>query len=323
MNVISFRVAVRATPLAIALFALAAVSARAQSPSDVQGLSPVSVSSANYRETPREELLRRVQSKATLNPAPREVARLAEPRYFVFIPGEIFEADLNYETICRLLTAELAKKNYINAADEVGIIREPKKVTLMLRVNYGVSPWRNPVVRTEHIAWDEGLVGKVHDSLSLTHLGGEVGWNSRAGGDDNALNAMAANDANTSSFWGSGGGASKMPGGAPTRVDTNPNNVTGYDSTRDFNLVVVDAFDYAELKAKGKSAKALWTTFVAAPVQRGQKFSQALTAMLRTAAPYWGETTNGMQIVNDSRANVKIGEVVEVKDKPADAPEKK
>ena len=289
-----------------------AAPARAQSPSDLKGFAPVSVSSANYRETPRDTLLQMVRNKNALNPAPRELAPLTAPKYFVFIPGEIFPADLNYETVCALLTPALAKKNYLNAADSVGIIREPRKVTLMLRVNYGVSLWRNPVVRTEHIAWEEGLVGKVHDSRSLTHLGGDVAWNTRAGGDDDALNAGAKNDAATNSLGGSGGGAA--PGlNLPA---TNTNDATGntYDSTREFNLIVVDAFDYAELKSKGKSAKALWTTFVAAPVERGQKFSQALATMLRSAAPYWGETTSGMQIFNDARAEVRIGEAVEVKE---------
>ncbi len=292
-----------------ALLALAA-SARAASPEDIQGFAPVSISSANYRETPHDELVRRVHGKNTVNPTPRELAPLAAPKYFVFIPGEIFPADLKYETVCELLTKELAKKNYLNAADSVGIIREPQKVTLMLRVNYGVSLWRNPVVRTEHITWDEGLIGKVHDSRSLTHLGGDVVWNTRAGGNDDALEAGAKNDANTSSIWGSGGGA------ATGTATLNTNDATGgtYDSTREFNLIVVDAFDYAELKSKGKSAKTLWTTFVAAPVQRGEKFSQALAAMLRKAGPYWGETTPGLQVFNDARAEVRIGEAVEVKE---------
>jgi hypothetical protein len=193
----------------------------------------------------------------------------------------------------------------------------------MLRVNYGVSLWRNPVVRTEHIAWDEGLVGRVHDSRSLTHLGGTVTFDSRAGGDDESLNTGAKNDANTSSVWGSGGGAATTgPGGAVNTNTINTSDATGasYEITRQFNLIVVDAFDYAELKSKGKSAKALWTTFVAAPVQRGQKFSEVLPTMLKTAAPFWGETSNGMQVYNDARAQVKIGELIEVKDTP---PEKK
>lgn len=296
----------------VALLALAAASSPAQSPSDINGFAPVSVSSANYRETPRDQLVKLVHGKNAMNPAPRDLAPLADPKYFVFIPGEIFPANLTYETVCGLLTPALARKNYLNAADAAGIIREPQQVTLMLRVNFGVSLWRNPVVRTEHIAWDEGLVGKVHDSRSLTHLGGDVVWNNRAGGNDDALNAGAQNDANTRCFFGSGGGAAT---GTAT-INTNDASTGAYDSTREFNLIVVDAFDYAELKSKGKSAKALWTTFVAAPVERGQKFSQALTAMLRSAAPYWGETTPGLQVFNDARAEVRIGEAVEVKDTP-------
>lgn len=298
-----------------------ASSSLAQAPGDIKGFAPVSVSSANYRDTNWDTLRQLVGKKNTLNPATRELAPLAEPKHFIFLPGEIFPADLNYETVCGLLTPALAKKNYINAADAVGIVREPQKVTLMLRVNFGTSLWRNPVVRTEHITWNEGLMGRVHDSRSLTHLGGDVVYNERAGGDDEALNAGAKNDANTKSVWGSGGGsgsAAPAPGSAP--LSPNDANGTGYGSTREFNLIVVDAFDYAELKSKGQYAKALWTTFVAAPVQRGQKFSEALTAMLRTAAPYWGETTSGMQIFNDARAEVRIGEAVEVKDP---APEKK
>ncbi len=305
----------KTSPFLVALLALAAAfaPASAQSPSDIKGLAPVSVSSANYRETPRDQLVKLVHRKNALNPAPRELAPLAAPKYFVFIPGEVFPADLNYETVCGLLTPALAQKNYLNAADAVGIVREPQRVTLMLRVNFGVSLWRNPVVRTEHIAWDEGLVGKVHDSRSLSHFGGDVVWNNRAGGNDDALDAGAKNDANTSSFFGSGGG----PATGTATLNTNDSSTGAYDSTREFNLIVVDAFDYAELKSKGKSAKALWTTFVAAPVARGQKFSQALTAMLRSAAPYWGETTPGLQVFNDARAEVRIGEAVEVKDSPA------
>lgn len=296
----------------VALLALVTTSglARAQSPADIDGIAPVSVSSANYRETPRDELIKRVRSRNAVNPAPRELSPLAEPKYFVFIQGESFPADLKYETVCELLTPTLARKNFINAADSRGRIYDPQKVTLILRVNFGVSLWRNPVVRTEHINWDEGLVGKVHDSRSLTHFGGDVAWDNRAGGNDDALEAGAKNDANSSSFFGSGGGGAS----GTALISTNDSATGAYDSTREFNLIVVDAFDYVELKSKGKYAKTLWTTFVAAPVQRGQKYSQALTAMLRSAAPYWGETTSGMQIFNDARAEVRIGETVEVKD---------
>lgn len=295
----------------LGLLAALVPSVRAQTLNDLEGPAPVSVSSANYRTTPFRDLSSTINRKPTLNPAPRTLTPLAEPKYFVFVPGEKFAADVSYDSLCLLLTTALAQKNYLNAADPAGLIREPKKVSLVLRLNYGVTLWRNPIVRTEHLSWDEGLVGKVHDSRSLTHLGGDVVWGNRAGGNDEVFTALAQNESNPNSFWGSGGGTGS--GEALASADD-------FGSTRDFNLIVVDAFDYAELKSKGKAAQTVWTTFIAAPVQRGQKFSQAVAAMLRTAAPYWGETTSGLQIVNDTRAEVRIGEAVEVKDS---APTKK
>lgn len=277
-----------------------------QSPADVEGFAPVSVSSANYRATSHAELLRLARGRNVVNPAPRDVTPLAQPRRFVFVRGETFPADVDYEHICRLLAQELARKNYVNALDERGRIYDPKTVSLVLRVNYGVLPWRNPVVRTEQVAWDEGLIGKVRDARSLTHHGGDVLWDNRAGGNDDALALGERNEANSRSLWGSARGEASS--------SATPTGLSDFEGTRDFNILVIDAFDYAELLSKRKAANAVWTTFVAAPVTRGQKFSQALSAMLRTAAPYWGETTTGLQIFNDTRANVRIGEAVEVRD---------
>lgn len=296
------------TPRALAfLFTAAALafaaSARAQSPSEIKGFAPVSVSAANYRDTPSAELSRRVNSKNAINPAPAELKPLAQPKYYVFIAGEILSSDVTYEVLCRHLAPELAKKGYLNAADEKGRIYKPEEVSLMLRVNYGVSMWRNPVVRTEHINWDEGLVGRVHDPLSLTHNGGTRAWDERAGGNDFALDAVVQNTSSTGT-------------GQDARVSTSDVSSGGYVNTREFNLIVVDAFDYAELKKKGRSTKTLWTTFIAAPVEHGQKFSQIMPTMIRSAAAYWGETTSGIQVFTDARAEVRVGDVIEVKDAP-------
>ena len=95
--------------------------------------------------------------------------------------------------------------------------------------------------------------------------------------------------------------------------------ISGYGETRNFHLIVVDAFDYAELKAKGKAATRLWTTFVAAPKEPGRQFGDVIATLLRAAGPYWGETTSGMQVFNDTRAEVKIGEIIEVKPAKSDA----
>jgi hypothetical protein len=69
------------------------------------------------------------------------------------------------------------------------------------------------------------------------------------------------------------------------------------------------AFSYGELMKEGANAKRLWTTFLAAPRQPGQKFSDVLNTLLRVGAPYFGETTEGLQMFNDARATVTTGEL--------------
>jgi hypothetical protein len=102
-----------------------------------------------------------------------------------------------------------------------------------------------------------------------------------------------------------GGGAAEYAGGAAAQ--TLSMAAPGeYDSTREYYLIVVDAFKHADLMKEGKNAKRQWTTFVAAPRQAGQKFSDVLSTMLRVATPYFGENTAGLQMYNDARATVKI-----------------
>lgn len=302
-------------------FLVGAVAAYAQSASDIKGFAPVSVSSANYRDTPREQLVLLNNAKNSLNPDAKPMKPLAKPQHFIFLPGEIFENDLTYEEVCTRLTPALAEKNYINGADAQGLIREPGKVTLVLRVSYGERPWRLPTVRTEQLAWKDGMQPRTRDPKSLVNLGADTVFENRAGGRDDALAAAAENTTNTKSAWGGGGGGG--PGGNPDTAtgmganlaanSTAMGAVSGYGETRNFHLIVVDAFDYAELKTKGKAATRLWTTFVAAPKEPGKQFGDVLATLLRAAGPYWGETTTGMQVFNDTRAEVKIGEIVEVK----------
>ena len=58
-----------------------------------------------------------------------------------------------------------------------------------------------------------------------------------------------------------------------------------YGSTREFFLLVVDAFSYQDLLKKQAKAPRLWTTFVALPQEEKQTFSQVLATMLRVATP--------------------------------------
>ncbi len=273
--------------------------------------APVSVSSANYAETPREQLLALVYDKPALNPAVRDVSRRAQVQRYVFLPGDLYEMDLPYEDVCRRVAAALAKKGFENAEDGQGRVIAPGQVDLILRVSAGERPWRNPTVRTESLTWHDGLVARPR-GRTLATLGGDVVWEDRAGGNDDALNAAAQNESAPGfGGFGTGGGRATSSGAAlGTATNTSPapaSAATQYDSTRDFYLIVVDAFDYQELRTKGDRAKRQWTTFVAAPRQPGQKFSDVLNTMLRIATPYFGDNSQGLQVFNDARATVELG----------------
>ncbi len=285
--------------------------------------APVSVSSVNYAATPQEELYRLADEKLKANPATPALQPLATPQRYVFMPGDLYETDLTYEQICERLADTLAKKGFVNATDAQGRVIQPDKVDLILRVHGGQRLWLNPTVRMNQLTWRDGLVPRPQ-GRSLTSLGGDVAWDSRAGGNDSALGAAAANENARGFGFGStpgspGGGAPEVAGVASQALAMAAPGE--YDSTREYYLVVVDAFKHADLMTKGKDAKRQWTTFVAAPRQPGQKFADVLDTMLRVATPYFGENTTGLQMYNDARATVKIRdlEVLESDVKPGTA----
>jgi hypothetical protein len=303
----------------------------ADAASEIKGFAPVSVSSAHYRNTPRQDLARAIDATSTaLNPEAPPLRPVSPPQHFIFMPGEIYESDLTYEQVTGLLTPALAQKGYVNGADSLGIIREPTKVSLVLRVHYGVRPWRLPTVRPNDLAWSDGMVPQAkHRSLRI--LGGDQVWEHRAGGNDDSFAAIAANSANTQSFGfgsgvsqGGGGGADSAAAAGSLMAQAGGAAVgtrsIEYAATRDFHLIVVDAFDYQELKKKGKAAQRIWTTFISAPKEPEQKFSDLAATLIRNAVPYFGETTRGLQVYTDVRATVRIGELIEVKDEAKKSP---
>lgn len=286
--------------------------------------APVSVSSLNYRDVSRDDQIRLDAEKTKVNPASRTVKPLGKPQRYVFIPGELYENDLPYDEICRRLAEALARKGFINATDAEGRVIAPNEVDLILRVNAGERAWRQPTVRINSLTWRDGLVERPR-GRTLTTLGGDVMWDSRAGGNDRALTAGAEND-NAPGF-GYGSSPATPAGASPLNTGAALNQRAGaaeYEATRDFYLLVVDAFSHEEVRKEGANAKRLWTTFLAAPRQRGEKFSDVFNTLLRVGTPYFGETTEGLQMFNDARANVTPGElrVIESDVQHPDAPRK-
>lgn len=303
------------TRLLATLLALCAADALARSPKDRPDRNrpaPVSVSAANYAETPREELLRAEVDKGAVNPTTPRLEKLARPQRYVFLPGELYASDLDFAEICRRLAAALEKKGYLNAVDDQGRVIDPKNVDLILRVHAGEREWRQPTVRTSSLMWRDGLVERPR-GRTLTTLGGDVLWQQRAGGNDDALGAAARNENAPGFGYGSAPatppGASPLSSGSAHALSAANSAAAEYDATREFHLLVVDGFSYAELMEKGRRAKRLWTTFIAAPRQRNEKFSDVLATMLRIATPYFGETTSGLQMFNDARAEVHVGDL--------------
>jgi len=278
--------------------------------------APVSVSAANYRETSRADLLAQVNERNKVNPVGRPATPLRTPQRYVIVQGEQFESDIPFAEISRQVAEALAPKGFVNAMDDQQRIRDADNVDLVLRVTSGERLWREPTVRTEQLTWRDGLQVRP-TGRSLATLGGDVAWERRAGGDDNALGAAAANENRGSFAFGSTPGTpaegTQLTAGSALSQAQARSGPYEYDATREFYLLVVDAFDYTELRKRGERTKRLWTTFVAAPRQPGQKFSDVLRTMLRVATPYFGETTSGLQMFNDARARVEIGtpEVIE------------
>jgi hypothetical protein len=287
--------------------------------------APVSVSSLNYANTPREELMRLDAGAHNLNPTTPALQPLAKPQRYVFMPGDLYETDVDFGEICRRLAGALAKKGYFNATDDQDRVIAPQEVDLILRIHGGEREWRNPTVRTDQLTWRDGLTARPR-GRTLTTLGGSVAWENRSGGNDAALGAAAANENAPGFGFGSSpatpAGSNPLNAGSAIGLSAAGAIAGEYQTTRDFYLIVVDAFSYAEVRQKGRDAKRLWTTFIAAPRQPGQTFSAMLDPMLRVATPYFGENTTGLQMFNDARATVNLGEL-QILDSDVKMPEKK
>jgi len=238
------------------------------------------VSSANYATTPPKELSRilRRDEDITDPVPPPTVPVSATPQYYVFNEGESFTSDLNYQQVCRLLLPALAKKNYLNASN-------PDLIKLVLRVSWGERLWRDPIVRASDLEWRHGLTAR----RKVAALGAEVVWDPRAGGDEDALREI------------------ERQVGADFA-----DHLIGSKPVEDYFLIVVDAFDYAELKARKNQAPRVWTTFIAVPARKNQKLSDVASAMIEKAAPYFGVTAPGRVRFIDREGTVSVGEATVV-----------
>lgn len=74
-------------------------------------------------------------------------------------------------------------------------------------------------------------------------------------------------------------------------------------------FVVVAAYDFRSMeKNKGKEPKMLWSTRVSLRAQ-GNKFNETLAAMLKRAAPYFGENSGGLLRRYEPNTKVELGDL--------------
>jgi hypothetical protein len=276
----------------------------------------ITVSSANYANTPFRSLVSAQKAPDSVNPPNLgEVKKLPAPQYYLFSIGEYYPSDVAPPDVLRILQKPLADKGYLHAGVEKRAGRNPdNRIDLVLRVHCGERTWRDPQVRVVDLAWDDGLVQKRPFETMVS--GGTVSvWDAHAGGDDLALaDIERALDAATHRSSGNEP-SSFMPG---LNNPSNPfgglrDELTSGLSTRDFYLVAIEAFRFDDLQKLRGDAKRVWTTFIAIPKSDGQKFADVLPRMARLATNYFGETTQGM-VVFDQNARVEVGAPYEVRD---------
>lgn len=236
------------------------------------------VSAANYAHTPAEVLEKMFRRPAEIIDAPPPETAPRPVQHYQFLKGETYEADLNYEDVCKLLAPALAAKNLRNTSDQ-------SKVELILRVSFGSRRWRDPFVREGDLEWKHGLVPRKRG----TALSSTAAWDERAGGDEAALRQ-------TEEVLGGAaeGMADRLINGQPTE---------------DYFLIVVDAFELATLKTKGNSTPRAWTTFIAVRHRDRAKFSDVAAPMITQAAPFFGETLPGKARFIDRQGKVTPGEL--------------
>lgn len=281
--------------LVLLLLPLSAFAATTPKPRD-----DISISSANYAQSPKMEILRAVNKPQDEdNPQPPAPALTSAPQRYLFTRGEIATTDVTYEELCERLKPVLASRGFVEGSNAAGRVPEPEKLKFILRVSYGEARWRNPTIRTTDLGWSHGLIPRAGTrSVGLTAF---TSWENRSGGDDSASGQAAA------AGEGDGGGEGTTSTLEGTDEET---------STDDFFLIVVDAFDYHDLRKNRHHSKRVWTTFISVPRRTGRKFSDVADAMLAKAAPYFGETTKGRVRFNVDKASVDLGELRVVEGDP-------
>jgi len=271
---------------------------------------PVSISAANYSQVTGEELYRRVNGPANTQPTPPTPPEPAKPLFYAFVPGEIYASDVPLETVYRELATPLANRGYFNIVYEMKAGLLPNRIDYLLRIHCGERYWLIPTVRSDKVTWgDDGLVSSwsgSHPMKSASLIGPNSRWDGRVGESPSEIGNLALYF-QQSELTSQGGrnSVSELQGAAFQDFSADA-------GSRDYCLVMVEAFRFEDVRTMKNKAPCVWATFIAVPLHQGQEFSSVLRTMVRTATPYFGTTADGLQIYEVPPGKVLIGNPIEV-----------
>jgi hypothetical protein len=277
------------------------------------GKAVVSVSAVNYSSLTDSEIFARVNAPTSVSPVIPTVPRPDKPVFYLILPGEIYPSDVPLPSLYHELEVSLEHRGYYSALAQVkaGL---PLRIDFLLRVHYGVRPWLTPIVRIDRVTWgNDGLVAKRYKTM----MHSDTNFDSRQGLSLDDVNQLSRLSMTLMSPRGSSGIANansaeeariflKDPELAKTYGD-------GTQAASDFCFVVVEAFKFSDVKAMDTKAPCAWMIFIAVPADNGETLSGVLASMLKTAEPYYGGTTDGLQVHEVPAGKVELGEPVEMK----------
>jgi hypothetical protein len=269
---------------------------------------PISVSAANYSKVSGEELYARVNGAANTYPEPQPPAPPAKPLFYAFVPAD-YSADVSMETVFRELAIPLAYRGYFNVVYQVQAGLLPNRIDYLLRVHAGERPWRLPTVRTDKVTWgDDDLTPYWHGTAERSGnlIGPYSHWDDRAGMSPTDISTLA------SYFQDSQLTRSGRNVSSSETQSVGLEEVNGNAYAHERAIILINAFRFEDVRKMKKDAPCVWSMFISVPLYQGLTFSNVLRTMARTATPYVGETTNGIQIYEVPPGRVLMGEPVEV-----------
>jgi hypothetical protein len=280
----------------------------------------VSVSAVNYAEVaPGENVIGVVNGDVQISPEVPSIPKPTRPVYYLLLPGEISPSDVPMDSMYQQLRISLEHRGYYNAITSLVRKGLPLQVDYLLRLHYGVRPWSRPTVRADQVTWgDDGMTAERYHMRALLS---NNEFDPRAG--LSAEEVLALQEAGLNLMSKTGAGKTDLSN-ATTAADirefvessgTGPQPSSRTQPAQDFGLVVLEAFKFSDVKAMNRKAPCAWMIFIAVPMDSGKKLSEFLTTMLKTAEPYYGGTTQGLQIFEVPVGKVEIGEPVELQEK--------